>query len=68
MQDKQYPLMTAEDISQEIFGGKITARQIRDRQSKRPGFPNPVGDVGKLFWRRTEIMQYFGITQDKKAA
>lgn len=64
-------LMDAEDISSEIYGGKISARNINERYSYQPGFPECVrknGINGKKFWRRSEILKYYGAEMETNAA
>ena len=54
-------LMTAEDISQEIYGGNINARSILERISFQKGYPKAIqeGKRSKKFWRRCEIYAYY---------
>lgn len=63
-------LMDAEEISTEIFGGKITARNINERYSYDKGFPKAIqrGTTGKKFWRRSEIYAYYKVSEMDKAA
>lgn len=63
-------LMDAEEISIEIFGGKITARNINERYSYEPDFPQAIqrGTTGKKFWRRSEIYAHYKVSEMDKAA
>ena len=60
-------VMTAEDISKEVFNGKMSVRNIKERISKQEGFPAPLEGTGKLFWRRAEVYKFYGL-QMKEAA
>lgn len=62
------PLMTAEDISVEIFNSKRSARQISERDSKLRDYPKTVNDTGKKFWRRHEIYTHYRLIVLKNAA
>lgn len=64
------PLMDSEDISIEIFGGKVSARNINERYSYLKGFPKAIqnGKSGKKFWRRSEIYSFYGLTDMDMAA
>lgn len=61
-------MMTAEDISKEIFGGEVSARVISERYAFKKGFPECVqeGIRGKKFWRRAEIFAYYKVKDDAK--
>jgi hypothetical protein len=62
------PMMTAEEISQEIFGGKIAARVISETYSFVKGYPKCHQAVprAKKFWVRSDIYKHYGI--ETKAA
>lgn len=51
------PLMTAKDISIEIFNSERSARQISERDSLSAKYPNPINPTGKKFWRMEEIQE-----------
>lgn len=62
---KKPALMTAEEISSEIFNGKITPRVISEKHALDSNFPKVVqrGSRGKKFWRRTDIYKHYGLDQ-----
>ena len=62
---KPAALMTAEEISQEIYGGRITARVISERYSFLNGYPkaHQVRQKGRKFWNRQEIYNYYGVKE-----
>jgi len=63
------PLMTAKDISIEIFNGNRCERQIAERDCKElPGYPKTVHPTGKKYWRRSEIYEFYGIKELQNAA
>lgn len=55
--------MTAEDIANEIFGGKRAARVINERDSTHPDYPKPrrEGKKGQKFFKRVEVYKYYDI-------
>lgn len=70
MKIMQSQLMTCEDIATEIFGvdrngkPKRCVRVIAERDSMHPDFPRPVFERKKrqkLYFRRSEIMKYYGL-------
>jgi hypothetical protein len=63
---KQSFLMTADDISEEIFGGERSARTISERDSAHPDYPKPKrngigGKTGKKYWKRSDIYSYYDL-------
>ena len=64
MADKSL-LMDADEISSEIFNGRITTRVISEKYAKDPRFPKVVqrGTRGKKFWRRSDIYKHYGLDQ-----
>lgn len=63
-------LMTAEQISTEIFGGGIVPRVISEKHSLQKGFPKvrQFGFNGKKFWARDEIYNFYDVKPMDKAA